>query len=481
LPARSYSLDAQTKRLDAYIASQPDWQHVATFSDRVSGATLDRPELTNALTQARAGRYDLLLVYRVDRLARSIRGLAQILEDLDTAGVAFRSATEPFDTATPAGRMMVQMLGVFAEFERATIIDRVIAGMERKAAKGGWSGRVPYGYRLDRDRGTLTIHDDEAAIVRRIFNHYTHDRIGARAIAMRLTADGHRTAARRAWSHRSVLTVLGNRAYLGQTSFRDTTTPDTHPAVIDREIFEHTQSILAQRARTHAKRAANGSDYLLAGLLTCTSCHTRFIGNAAHGRTRRYRYYTCHTRHRYGPTACNADRLPADDLDHAIVTALINTYADTDLVTNAIARSQQRNHTLRAQHQAEHRAVTAEIATAEQAIDRLLGAFETGAIPETICGDRIRPVTAKLGDLHNRRDELAELLDAADTPLPTNKQIANAHAHLQHALTNGGDQQRKALLQLLIANVQVAGRDHIKPVFRVPLNYPQNGTVISTV
>ena len=158
-----YSLGAQTARLNAYIASQPGWQRVAMFSDRISGATLDRPALAKALTAARAGRFDLLLVYRVDRLARSVRGLAQILEDLDTAGVAFRSATEPFDTATPAGRMMVQMLGVFAEFERATIIDRVIAGMERKAAKGGWTnGRPPYGYRINGDY--LEPDPDEAPL-----------------------------------------------------------------------------------------------------------------------------------------------------------------------------------------------------------------------------------------------------------------------------------------------------------------------------
>ena len=132
------SLDAQATRLDAYIASQDGWEKVRASADQRSGATLERPALQRALTEAKAQRYDLLLVYRVDRLARSVRGLAQILEDLTAAGVAFRSATEPFDTTTPAGRMMVQMLGVFAEFERATIIDRVIVGMEHKAAHGAW-------------------------------------------------------------------------------------------------------------------------------------------------------------------------------------------------------------------------------------------------------------------------------------------------------------------------------------------------------
>ncbi len=150
-PTRStqpFSLEAQAERLGSYVRSQEGWEVVGRFSDQMSGSTLERPQLQRALTEARLGRFDLLLVYRVDRLSRSVRGLAQILEDLDQANVVFRSATEPFDTGSPAGRMMVQMLGVFAEFERATIIDRVIAGMERKAAHGGWlGGTIPFGYR----------------------------------------------------------------------------------------------------------------------------------------------------------------------------------------------------------------------------------------------------------------------------------------------------------------------------------------------
>lgn len=131
-----YSLEAQAERLRAYAQSQDGWRIVRRFTDQMSGATLERPGLERALAEAAAKRFDLLLVYRVDRLSRSVRGLAQILEALDDAGMLFRSATEPFDTSSSAGRMMVQMLGVFAEFERATIVERVIAGMERKAARG---------------------------------------------------------------------------------------------------------------------------------------------------------------------------------------------------------------------------------------------------------------------------------------------------------------------------------------------------------
>ncbi len=139
-----FTLEAQQTKLGAYITSQPGWHLVAVYSDDASGAKLDRPGLRDVLSAARSGQFDILLVYRLDRFTRRIRDLSYLIDELDSAGVAFRSATEPFDTATPAGRMMVQMLAVFAEFERAMIIDRVVNGMERKAAKGRWTlGTTP--------------------------------------------------------------------------------------------------------------------------------------------------------------------------------------------------------------------------------------------------------------------------------------------------------------------------------------------------
>src|ERR1039458_2030226 len=103
---------------------------------------VERPGLTEALRDARLGLYDVLLVYRVDRFARSLKVLVGLLEDVENAGGAFRSATEPIDTANPAGRMLVQLLGVFAEFERATIIDRVVSALERKVTSLSSSARI---------------------------------------------------------------------------------------------------------------------------------------------------------------------------------------------------------------------------------------------------------------------------------------------------------------------------------------------------
>ena len=134
-----YSLGAQRDRLEAFVASQPGWTITAIYEDRASGKSLERPGLTTARQAARAGLFDLLLVFRVDRLSRNLGQLASLIEELEQAQVAFQSASEPFETSTPAGRMMLQMLGVFAEFERASIIERISAGMERKARRGEWT------------------------------------------------------------------------------------------------------------------------------------------------------------------------------------------------------------------------------------------------------------------------------------------------------------------------------------------------------
>lgn len=178
-----FSITAQQTALTAYVGTQPGWALAATYTDDASGATTRRPGLQQALHAARAGRFGVLLVYRVDRFSRRLSDLLVLLAELDDAGVAFASATEPFDTSTSIRRMLVQLLGVFAEFERETIINRVTKGMTTKAAKGKWpGGRRPYGYHLNPETQKLVPHPDEAPQLREIFRLYTDERLGTRAV-----------------------------------------------------------------------------------------------------------------------------------------------------------------------------------------------------------------------------------------------------------------------------------------------------------
>lgn len=162
----------------------------------------------------------MLLVYRIDRLSRKVRQLAGIAEELDKLNVVLRSATEPFDTA--AGRMMLQMLGVFAEFEHATIVDRVTSGIERRAREGRWpNGRIPFG--CVRDERKLLVPDERTApVIRRIFKWYAAGRMGAAAIARRLTYE-HAPAPSRGWQPAVAVWVLNNEAYVGRVRWREQT------------------------------------------------------------------------------------------------------------------------------------------------------------------------------------------------------------------------------------------------------------------
>jgi site-specific DNA recombinase len=471
-----YSLGAQSERLASYVASQEDWEMVATFTDQMSGAKLERPGLTSALRAAKAGRFDLLLVYRVDRLSRSVRGLAEVLETLDAAGVGFRSATEPFDTTSPAGRMMVQMLGVFAEFERATIIDRVIAGMERKSSQGGWcGGRHPFGYRAAKGEGTLDVDEAASPLIPVIFDLYVNKRLGTHAIANWLRDAGLSTRAGKPWTYKAILTILKNRTYLGEVHFRGTWSKGTHPPLVEKKLFDAAQAILSERGEDVSKRASNSSGYLLTGLVVCGGCGCHFTGTRATGLNATYRYYTCGGRQRNGTKNCSADRLPAGALDEAVVHSLLAAYEDTDLLANAVAEAHGRAQLGHVRHEGELAALDAELAKVDASIDRYLRAFETGAMPGALSGERVKVLGSQSTALRVRREALSDEMDEADLSAPTAEELSALRDRVAEALSSGDPAPVKSLLQALIHEIRVDSRQAIHPVFRVPLGGDHTG------
>jgi site-specific DNA recombinase len=425
---------------------------------------------------AKAGRFDLLLVYRVDRLSRSVRGLAEVLETLDAAGVGFRSATEPFDTTSAAGRMMVQMLGVFAEFERATIIDRVIAGMERKSSQGGWcGGHEPFGYRAVKGEGRLALDEAESPLIPVIFDLYANKRLGAHAIAKWLRAAGLSTRAGKPWSFKTILTVLRNRTYLGQVHFRGIWTEAGHPPLVEAGLFDAVQTILVERGEDVSKRASNSSDYLLTGLVVCGRCGRHFTGTRATGRNSTYGYHTCGGRQRYGTKTCSAERLPAEVLDDAVVRSLLAAYEDSDLFAKAVAEAQERALLGHRRHEGELRVLDGELAKVEAGIDRYLRAFETGTMPESICGERVKELGRRATALRARRQDLADEMDESDLTAPTKEKLSELRDRVAEAVAQGSAAPIKVLLQALIHEIRVDSREAIHPIFRVPVGVDISG------
>ncbi len=464
-----YTIEVQEERLRSYVDSQPNWVVALRFADDASGATTERKDLQRALSAARNGLIDVLLVYRVDRLSRSLRDTVHLLEDLEQAGVVFRSATEPFDTATPIGRMLLQMLAMFAQFERDMIIDRVIAGMERKAAKGLWKGgKCPFGYQVDKTAKKLIIDETTAPVIRKIFDLYVHDRLGTRIIANYLNSRGHRTSVGGPWSAIQILRILDNRIYLGELTFREITVEGTHEPIIDEETFDAAEKILTERSESKSRRASNASDYYLTGRMRCPQCATALIGTRANGRNRTYRYYTCHTRNRYNRNKCDAPRLDADEVDTAVLKALASFYRDNQqLIADAVTKAQRSHRDARSGHTGELTTIETELTQTDQAIDRYLGAFERGTLDEETLATRLEALRTRQRQLRHRQAELTEEID--DEPvMPARSTLRAVVKHIEMIIETGDDLRRKALIEALVAEVKIVGPDRLIPIFKIP-------------
>jgi site-specific DNA recombinase len=402
-----FSLEAQQERLASYVAVQPGGVLTRSYSDRMSGKQLDRPGLQQALNDAGNGRYDLLLVFKVDRLARSTSGLAKVLEDLDAAGVAFRSASEPFDTSSAAGGMMMQMLGVFAEFEREMIVERTRMGLARKAARGEWTGGTPpFGYRFDAARRLLVPVAHSAAVVARIFDWYVERGMGSATISNRLNDEGYTTGRKSRWTPHSVLDILRNPTYVGRLPFKGAVYQAAHTPRVEEPTFDQAQAIMSDRGKSWRARAANASNYLLTSLLRCQRCGHGFVGTAAHGKGGHYRYYTCFARQRHGTARCNQARIPADSLEDAIVAEVLAALDDGELLAEAARRAQQVWEASHPGRLAELAGTAGALAERRTAIDRYLRAFEDGRLPESTCAYRLKELGDEVAALEARRAAL---------------------------------------------------------------------------
>ena len=463
-----FSLEAQQERLVAYVAAQPGWVLTRSYSDRMSGKRLDRPGLQQALADAGTGRYDLLLVFKVDRLARSTGGLARVLEELDKAGVAFRSASEPFDTSTAAGRMMMQMLGVFAEFEREMIVERTRMGLARKAAKGEWTGgKAPFGYRYDAEAQTLIPVPTQAALVERIFTLYVDRRLGSAAISGRLNDAGHRTSRGCRWTPNRILGVLRNPTYIGQLPFNGDHYQARHNPIVEAALFDRAQLLLAERSDSASVQAANASDYLLTSLLRCRRCGHGFVGTAAHGNGGVYRYYTCFSRQRHGTARCDQERLPAGPLEEAILNETLAALDDGAIFEAAAQRAREAWHTQHPGRQAELAGAQAALQERRAASDRYLRAFEAGRLPESACADRLVALDQEMQALAARRAALEA--ECETTPaIATGDVLMDVRRRVERAVADGAPEQLKRLLDTVVEQILVESRACIQPYFVAP-------------
>ncbi|MCA0273121.1 MAG: recombinase family protein [Proteobacteria bacterium] len=300
------SLDAQREACAAYVKSQAGegWKVLPTLYDDggYSGGTMERPALRRLLTDIEAGRIDIIIVYKIDRLTRSLADFARMVEIFDRHGVSFVSVTQAFNTTTSMGRLTLNVLLSFAQFEREVTGERIRDKIAASKAKGMWMGGViPLGYDkpIGGDR-TLVVNEAEAALVRRIFALYL-DLGSVHALEHRLQTEGivskrHAGAAGKVtggqpFSRGALFHLLRNRLYLGEIRHRDTHHPGLHPAILGRDLFDAVQQRLDGNARKRTTARETVARSALTGRIFDADCHA-MSPTFAYGKSGRlYRYY----------------------------------------------------------------------------------------------------------------------------------------------------------------------------------------------
>jgi DNA invertase Pin-like site-specific DNA recombinase len=296
------SLHAQREACEAYIKSQrhEGWTCLVQAYDDggLSGATMDRPALQQLLADIQAGKIDVVVCYKVDRLTRSLADFAKIVEIFDQRGVSFVSVTQQFNTTTSMGRLTLNVLLSFAQFEREVTGERIRDKIAASKRKGMWMGGVPpLGYRA-RDH-KLTIIDSEAETVRHIFRRYAalgsvrllRDELEAQKIrSKRWTSAAGRSWGGKPLARGALYLMLQNRIYRGEIVHRDQSYPGEHMPIIDQELWDDVQAKLAANAVERATGGMAKSASLLAGLLYDGEGQ-RMTPTHAVKKGARYRYY----------------------------------------------------------------------------------------------------------------------------------------------------------------------------------------------
>ncbi len=331
------SLHAQREACEAYVLSQAGEGWVAlpaVYDDGgFSGGNTERPALKRLLEDVDGGRIDVVVVYKVDRLTRALADFAKIVERFDARSVSFVSVTQAFNTTSSMGRLTLNVLLSFAQFEREVTGERIRDKIAASKARGMWMGGCPpLGY--DAQGRTLVVNPSEAETVRAIFRRYLElgsvNRLRAELQAqgvrskVRITREGARLGGV-AIGRGALFHILQNRLYLGQIVHRTAVHPGLHPAIVDAALFEAVQAALQQNRVGRRERGARVSEALLTGRLFAADGEAMSPSFAYCRRGRPYRYYIAASLQRGAAPAGEADvirRVGAATLETAIVEHL---------------------------------------------------------------------------------------------------------------------------------------------------------------
>jgi site-specific DNA recombinase len=417
------TLDAQREAAEAYIASQrgEGWSCLPDRYDDggYTGGNMERPALKRLMADIEAGQVDCVVVYKVDRMSRSLLDFTRIMETFEKSGVSFVSVTQQFNTTSSMGRLTLNILLSFAQFEREIISERTRDKIAAARRKGKWSGGRPIlGFDVDPQGGRLVVNEDEAVRVRSIFKLYldhqsllaTVKELDARGWTNKrwTTKKGHE-AGGRPFNKHSLYGLLTNVLYIGQITYKGEVHAGEHQAVVEEDVFRQTQMLLKRNGVAGGMYVRNRFGAILKGLLRCVPCGCAMVPTHTVKGEKRYRYYVCSNAQRRGWHTCPSKSIPAQEIERFVIDQVRCIGRDPALIEETLEETRIQAEARRKEFEAEMRGLKRELCRNNAELQRLAGhAGTNGAATDRMADlqDRIRGAEQRITQV---REELIRL------------------------------------------------------------------------
>jgi site-specific DNA recombinase len=464
------SLDSQREAAEAFIESQQQegWVCLPERYDDggFSGGTIERPALKKLIADIEGGQVDCIVVYKVDRLSRSLLDFARIMKTLERNGVSFVSVTQQFNTTHSMGRLTLNILLSFAQFEREIIAERTRDKMSAARRKGKWTGGMPVlGYDIVPQGGRLVVNEEEAAVVRSIYELYLENQ-SLLATVQELNRRGKKT---KQWITKkgrkrggnpfnkvSLYSLLTNILYLGKIDFQGEVYKAEHPAIVEEELWRRVQRLLRRNGGNGGKQVRNKYGALLKGLIYCVPCqaamtHTYTVRN----HNKRYRYFVCSRAQKQGWAICPTKSLPAAEIERFVVDRIRCIGTDPKLLAITVEQARAQHKKTIEKLEAERRALQSQLGRYHTEVHRIIKASPS----EENATARLAHLQDRIQEAEQRAMQVREALDDMNRTMVYEQKLASAIGLFDPVWETLSSRGQSRVIHLLVEKIGYDGKE----------------------
>jgi site-specific DNA recombinase len=420
------------------------------------------------------GKFQAILVWKISRLSRNMLDTLVLLDKFEEYDVKFISYSENFDTSSPIGKLVVQLMASIAEMERNTLSENVKLGMTQRAREGSWNGGVVFGY--DSVEKELIVNPKEAEIVQLIFTLYAEGS-GLKAIANHLNKGSYRTKRGKHFLINGIATILDNPIYNGKIRWLQVENWDKkrrrgknanpilvegkHEVIISNELWNIVQ---ARRQNNSFKQRQSNEPFLLSGILRCPTCGHGMVPSITtstkkDGEKRKHRYYVCGVFHNKGSAACKPNSIRAYDAEDAVINRITVFLNDSDgfhkTLENINKYTVQSNVKLKEQLES----IETKLREANAIQEKYMEAFEQNLLPVSMLQERLQKLTNSRNDLEQKKNELSVQLSSSDSKTIPPDVVRHLLEQYVQAFQQSPREKRKQLFQLLLNKITIKQAD----------------------